>query len=363
MKVFVRLILAAAVWLTACAVPYILAQQLAPAGLSASPTPPTAEPPTPTTAPPAVIPPRSTPARAPTPTAVTLPTRVTREEPDPEPRRPREERRSLIEQYLPRAEVVAETEHFVFYAQDGYFPVDMDWWLESAETAYDYVSDRVQARGKSKVQLAFMPPETNACPVRGLAAQENPPSVLIYADENSSRDYLLAVLAHELGHAIPYEGFPGGLPDDTALTEGLATWASGRYWARWKRVSGLDALVRGYIREGTYEPLHENITMEGIYPWQNGASSAGAQGGEDECLARRDRLYTQWGAFLGYLIDTYGWEKAHRLFESPREEREGGRVISFPPDFQGVYGKALNQLEAEWLARLSRPARYDARLR
>jgi hypothetical protein len=185
-----------------------------------------------------------------------------------------------------------------------------------------------------------MPPDEQACPVRGLASHDHPPVILVYAAPDSSPEYLLGVLAHEVGHAIPSEGFDGGMPDDQALTEGLATWASEEYWSDWMGVASLDAMVAAYIREGAYEPIHQNHELRGIYPWQDGGK---------DCLDRRDKIYSEWGSFLGYLIRTYGWEKAHRLFRLPPEERRGDQVIHFPPDYEGIYGKSLNQLEQEWL--------------
>ena len=341
-RIFIRWFLLVALFLSGCAAP-------------ASETPPAASVPTAAFTPspsqtaftPTVMP---SPTLEPSPTALPLPTRVTANGPRPtrDPAATPEPRKSLLEQYLPRNEQVAETEHFVFFAQDGYFPVDREWWIEQSEIIYAYVSERVGAQAQNKIHVAFMQPEARACPVRGLASQETPPTVLLYADENSPRAYLLGVLAHELGHAIPHEGFPNGLPDDLSLTEGLATWASGKYWAAWKDVPSLDALIRQYIRDGEYEPIHQNVDMQGIYPWQD---EAGADASED-CLARRDLLYSEWGSFLGYLIDTYGWEKAHRLFQAPEPRREGKNRIEFPTDYEGVYGKSLNQLEWEWLQAL-----------
>jgi hypothetical protein len=152
------------------------------------------------------------------------------------------------------------------------------------------------------------------------------------------------VLAHELGHAIPSEGFPGGLPDDQPLTEGLATWASGAYWAEYKQVEIIHDIVRQSIAEGKYTALRDSFEFSAIYPWHEDAGP--------ECLDERDRVYAQWGSFLGYLVDTYGWQDAYRLFRAPRPTVQGDQVISYPPDYEGVYGKSLNQLEHDWLLAL-----------
>ncbi len=252
---------------------------------------------------------------------------------------------SLLDQYLPRRVKVAETAHFIFYAQDGYFPVDQKWWTEQAEEAYAYDVQRLDNyQVKHKVQLAFHQADTRGCPIRGFASQSSGGAqIIIFADQNSSQAYLLGVLSHEVAHAISYDGFPEGIPGNIALAEGLASWAAGKYWAAWKNVPSIDDLVRGYLKVGTYEPIHGNTDLHGIYPWQ------GNTGSGQDCLARRDKLYSEWASFVGYLIDTYGWPKAHRLFRLPAPIHQPGQTIEFPPDYQGIYGKTLNQLEWEWL--------------
>jgi hypothetical protein len=271
--------------------------------------------------------------------------------------------KSLLDQYLPRKVKVAETAHFIFYAQDGYFPVDQVWLASQAEAAYAYVSSRLDnAQVKHKISLAFQPPNKESCPIRGLAAQgggaqgggtqgggaqEGGPMIILFADQTSSQAYLLAVLSHEVGHAISYEGFPEGLPGNIALAEGIATWGSGKYWAAWKNVASLDDLVRSYLQNGSYEAIHENTDLHGVYPWQNNKVPS------QDCLARRDKVYSEWADFVGYLIDTYGWPKAHQLFKNPTSLQPPGKRIEFPSDYRGIYGKELNQLEWEWLKWLS----------
>lgn len=249
----------------------------------------------------------------------------------------------FLNQYMPRRVKVAETEHFIFYAQDNYFPVDKTWWIQQAEIIYDYDVQRLNgAQVKHKISIGFMPPDKRSCPVRGLASYDENPVILVYADQNSTQTYLLSVLAHETGHAISYE-FPEGIPGASALAEGIASYTAGKYWAAWFDVPSIDDLVRKYIKEGQYEPISQNYDMHGLYPWQNGTGP--------ECIARRDKVYSEWASFLGYLIDTYGWDKAHQLFDVKTEVKDG-KEITYPPDYQGIYGKALNQLEQDWLGYL-----------
>jgi hypothetical protein len=288
----------------------------------------------------------------PTPTALLLPTSVSAvRERRPTPDGPTETPAppsSFFDDYLPGHKQVAETEHFTFHTNgDGYLPVDLERWKVQAEVIYAYVADRVQARSTEKVAVGFLPPQQQECPIRGLAAQGNPPQILIYADEQASEPYLFAVLAHELGHAIPSEGFAGGLPNDLSLTEGLATWAAGKYWLEWKQVASLDELVRGYIQAGTYMPMTEAVALPQIYPWQEGSGK--------DCLTRRDQFYTQWAAFIDYLIERFGWDKVHQLFESAHSAVEGSQNVDYPTDYPAVLGLALNQIEADWFNLRLRP--------
>jgi hypothetical protein len=295
--------------------------------------------------------PSATPFPSASPTAQPQPTQAIKARSSPTPGGPPtatpEPQKSLLDQYVPKRVKVAETDHFIFYAQDGYFPVDQAWWTNQAEIAYAYVSQRLDgAQVKHKINLAFQPPNKDACPVRGLASEGKEPMIILFAGQNSARTYLLAVLSHEIGHAISYEGFPEGLPGNIALAEGIATWGSGKYWAAWKNVPSLDDLIRNYMKEGTYEAIHENTDLHGVYPWQANTGSS------QDCLARRDKVYSEWAGFTGYLIDTYGWPKAHQLFKRRAPLQQPGQMIEFPMDYEGVYGKALNQLEWEWLDEL-----------
>ena len=255
--------------------------------------------------------------------------------------RPDDRRKTLLDEYLPRHELLAETDHFIFYAQDGYFPVDLQRWKVLAEEIYAYVSERLGAESPVKISVAFLPAQKETCPIRGLASSDDPPVILLFADPDVSETYLLGVLSHEVGHAIPAQGFQDGLPNDISLTEGLASWASGKYWNAWMGAPGIHHLIRKYIDSGKYLPLAENADLPGIYPWQEGAGK--------DCLARRDQIYSQWASFIDFLLQRYGWERLHQLFESGSVEEKDGQKIKIPSDYHGVLGKSLEQLELEWL--------------
>ncbi len=131
------------------------------------------------------------------------------------------------------------------------------------------------------------------------------------------------------------------------MTEGLATYASGKYFDAWKNVPSIDAYVRSQFAEGHFYPLPEIVDLPGVYPWQTGVG--------EECVARRDQEYSEWASFIGFLVDRYGWEKVHALFESAHSQDTGSQTIQYPTDYVGILGKPLNQLQVDWLQKSLRP--------
>jgi hypothetical protein len=227
------------------------------------------------------------------------------------------------------------------------------------------VSQRLGTGSTQKFDVAFRPPDDSPCPVRGLAIAFPDPQTIIFADEATSHTQILGVLAHELGHLLHAHGLQVG--GDTYLSEGLATWAAGKYWEGWRGETPAES-VQTYLAEGRYVPLHEYYRQEeSVRPMD-----------AENCLAERDRRYISWAAFLDFLLDRYGMEKLVELLDSTRqleetptpaarptvlpplpgtptivEEQIIAKRVMQPPDYQGVYGLALNQLEDAWQRQLT----------
>lgn len=296
-----------------------------------------------------------------TPTAYPLPTQVI------EPGLVRQveasaaARRQHWRQLAPiQGDLAAETEHLRIFVEDGHLPVDLQTFQVEAEAVYDYVRARLETSSDKKFAVAFRPPDTSDCPVRGLAMASPEPQTILFVDEKASHAYILGVLAHELGHLLHAHGLQAG--GDTYLSEGLATWAAGEYWRAWRGETPAES-VQTYLREGRYVPLHEYYRQDAGYQRFEG----------EDCLAERDRRYLSWAAFVGFLIDRYGLEKMVELLNSTQplegatmtqppptaspppgnppmlEERIIAQRTIRPPDYLGVYGLELNQLEAAWL--------------
>ncbi len=115
-------------------------------------------------------------------------------------------------------------------------------------------------------------------------------------------------------------------------------------------------------------PLHEYYRQEGEPQPVDG----------EDCLAERDRRYISWAAFLDFLIERYGMEKLLELLgpvQPPEQVPTPPPILTIPPhpsgtptifaepavevsiiqppDYEGVYGLALNQLEDAWLRQLT----------
>jgi hypothetical protein len=231
-------------------------------------------------------------------------------------------------------------EHMDLYVQNDLPPVDPAWWQPESNQVYEYVGRRLDETIHEKVSVIFVPSQAGNCSPRGTTFQEEQATILIFIDQGTSRDQILATLAHELAHVFIHKKYEN--MNDPALSEGMATWAAGDYWKAWK---GLDfnAAVRSYITGKTYLPLIQNYDLK--------KASANAPG----CIVNRDMLLSEFASFIDYLIQSRGLDKLSALFDVQPPELIGARQIIFPPDYQGVYGFELNQLEQEWLRALLYP--------
>jgi hypothetical protein len=241
------------------------------------------------------------------------------------------------DQILADGQKVAESAHLEFYMEKNYAPVDIIWWQKQAEQIYGDVSERIDTSLSTKIIVAFLKPLTGNCVPRGITYHEQEPMILIFADQDTGREQVLAAFAHELGHAFLHQKFEGS--GDVALNEGLATWAAGNYWEVWKGMS-FDDSVRLYINNGTYLPLFQNYDLSQAYEDTPG------------CLTRRDTLLTELASFMDYLIRIFGIEKMDELFKVQEPELTRAQYVIYPPDYKGVYGFEFNQLEIAWLISL-----------
>ena len=233
------------------------------------------------------------------------------------------------------------TAHFTF---DYYVIVTpaLGTLADGADEVYAYVSARMDERHNGKVSVAVRPVTDGPCPARGVMLErvegDEPRSIIIFVDGTTSPEQLRAVLAHELAHLLHAGGF-AGFPSAVGLTEGLASWAAGRYWLLWQGFPSFAASVRTYLERGTYMPLEGGLELGGVYGYAG-----------EGCLARRDVLYTEWAAFTDYLVKTHGVNRFKALLSSADVTLDGD--AGTPPDFARVYGLSLEELEEAWLESL-----------
>lgn len=235
----------------------------------------------------------------------------------------------------------AQNEYLDLYSLNDYLPVDIAWWQRESKQVYEYVSKRLGSRLGGRVVVTFAPPESVTCPARGRAFREQR-VIQILADEETSEEQILGVLAHELGHLFVAQKYKN--LNDVALNEGMATWAAGDYWNEWKG-SDFNDSVRDFIDEGSYLPLFENYDFEKAYDPD-----------APDCVTHRDILYTEMASFLDYLVQSYGMELLSALLDVPQSESIDNKRIVYPPNYKDVYGLEFNQLEYEWLRSLLRPS-------
>jgi hypothetical protein len=101
--------------------------------------------------------------------------------------------------------------------------------------------------------------------------------------------------------------------------------------------------VRASLNDGRYIALEtSDEAAKQAMPGQDGESNS------QDCIAIRDTLYTEWAAFIDYLILSRGRDRFIALLDSGTASAEAA-----PIDYEGTYGMSLQALEREWLAALA----------
>jgi hypothetical protein len=169
------------------------------------------------------------------------------------------------------------------------------------------------------------------------------PGVDILAGPEWTRDQILGVVAHEIAHVLNALDSDFPVAADASIHQGLASWAAGRYWASMLGFNSLADAVRASLNDGRYIALETSDEMA----WQ-ALPSQDAESTSQDCIAIRDTLYTEWAAFIDYLILSRGRDRFIALLDSGTTS-----VEATPIDYAGTYGMSLQALEREWLAALA----------
>ena len=151
--------------------------------------------------------------------------------------------------------------------------------------------------------------------------------VISYTDRNYSGGRIEEVLTHETIHLLDQQiSIKRRL---TFLAEGLAVWGSGGHY----KPEDLSPRAAALVATGRYIPLPQII--DNFYPVQHEIG------------------YLEAGAFVEYLVDTYGWEKFKQLYSRLQASNDGNDAERLSQSLQVEYGKSLEQIEQEWLTMLS----------
>jgi hypothetical protein len=208
---------------------------------------------------------------------------------------------------------------FDIFVENGLYSGERVELGAEVQQAFEYVSQRFGASSSARFKAAFA--FDQQCSLHGIT-REDERIAQVYTCNDIPRDRAVAIMAHELVHQREYDRY--GQPHlnaDIILSEGLATWAAGKYWL------GGYADFRSYMREQSKAsgllPLTTNLAREDF--------------------SQMNQLYYQWASFVEFLIDNpeYGREKFDRLYIT-------GRQSVGSADYVGVYGKDLSTLEQEW---------------
>lgn len=175
---------------------------------------------------------------------------------------------------------------------------------------------------RTRVSLAFYRPSlAPSKDTRGIAYTEEGRAAVFYRPHEDI-ERALVVASHELAHHLQAQRYGEDVQKraDIILLEGLATWITGPPWLAMNGAENWKARAR-QIRD-------MGVPLRLLQPQRYGS----------------DIAYELWASFVDFLIERDGMEKLHLLYASGRGREPGSS------DYQGVYGRSLNELADEWRA-------------
>ncbi|MGB9752163.1 hypothetical protein [Roseiflexus castenholzii] len=213
---------------------------------------------------------------------------------------------------------VADPSLLIIVASDGLYAAERAQLDEESRRACEYVAARFGGSLAAPLTVAFV--QDAGCSLSGIAFTDIR-KVQVHTCNSINRDRAIAILAHEYTHQLQQDRYGlRHLSADLMLSEGLATWAAGKYWL------GGRPDFRSYVQmqraNGIFYPLATPYAGRGV--------------------AVMNALYYQWASFVEFLIDQYRRERLDALYVT-------GSSAPGSADYQAIYGKDLITLEQEWI--------------
>lgn len=151
--------------------------------------------------------------------------------------------------------------------------------------------------------------------------------VISYLDRNYAGGRIEEVITHETIHLLDQQFTPNGRL--VFLAEGVAVWGAGGHY----KPENLSNRAAALLSSGLYIPMEQLIND--FYP------------------AQHEIGYLQAGAFVKYLVDTYGFDQFRAFYSNFNPNMGFTYGEAFSSQLEDSYGKNLAELEQEWHTYLS----------
>src|SRR5574341_2553552 len=184
-----------------------------------------------------------------------------------------------------------------------------------ADRAFAHVEDVLGVKQGKKVSFTML---SRLLGHGGFASDD---ISLTYIDRNPAGSDLLIVFEHEGTHILDHTL---AKTRPTIMTEGLAVYVAGGHF----KPEDLDKRAAALLTLGRYVPLADLANT--FY------------------LSQHEIGYLEGGAFITYLVNTYGWVHFTTFYGSFQDAPSQAQMLDAA--LRAGFGKGLSDLEAAWLA-------------
>jgi hypothetical protein len=186
-----------------------------------------------------------------------------------------------------------------------------------ADRAFVHVADVLGVKQSQKVAFTLL---SRLLGHGGFASDE---ISLTYIDRDPAGSDLPIVFEHEGTHILDHSL---AKTRPTIMTEGLAVYVAGGHF----KPEDLDQRAAALLTLGRYLPLRDLTN--------------------DFYVSQHEIGYLEGGAFITYLVNTYGWAHFKAFYGSFQDAPSEAQMLDAA--LRANFGKGLSDLEADWLAHL-----------